>query len=115
MAFKAQFRKNFSISEVVTRLVITILALYVGGTILTEVGKLVNCTSSPFNGGFTLLGYSVGSVNGSTCTTVNGVTAGATYYGNTVYSISNNSGILVIIGIVGIASIIMQFVKFKFN
>lgn len=95
MAFKMQWKKEFSISEVVTRLVITILALYVGGVILTEVGKVVNGTTSPFNGGFTLLGWTV--TNG----TVTSTTAG--------------TGILTVIGIVGIASIIMQFVKFKFN
>jgi hypothetical protein len=95
MAFKASFRKDFSISEVVTRLVVTILALYVGGTILTQIGSVINGTTSPLYGGLTLIGWTV--TNG------------------TVTNTTSNSGILAVVGIIGIASIVMQFVKFKFR
>lgn len=90
---KIGFRRNINISRVISRLVNTIIALYVGGTIVTEVGDIMLGEQSTLYGGFELIGWTVNSTGG--ITDVSG------------------TGILTVIGIVGIASIVMEFVKFS--
>lgn len=93
MAFKISRRKGVNITRVVTKTAVTILALYVGGTILTELGTVMNGTTSPFYQGLSLIGWTV--------------TSGQ-------ITDTSGSGILAVVGIVGIASIVMEFVSVKF-
>lgn len=91
--FQMRYRQNWSIGRVVTKIVITLLSLYVGGTIVTEIGKVMNSTTSPFYKGLTLIGWTVSTSGQITDTT--------------------GSGILSVIGIVGIASVVMEFVEIR--
>ena len=89
MAFKPKFNKGFNINRIVKKLVYTILALYVGGTIINVFGSVMNGTTSPFYTGLSLIGWTV------TGTTITG---------------TGQTGVLAVIGIIGIASIVMEFV-----
>lgn len=90
MRFK--YNRNWSISRVVTKVLSTTLALYVGNLIMVEIGSLINGSSGPFVNGFKLIGYTV--TNGT---------------------ITNTSGssVLAVVGVVGFASIITEFVNVK--
>lgn len=88
---KVSVRKNLNIGRVVAKIVGTVLALYVGGTIMIEIGNVMNSTTSPFYRGLTLIGWTVSSTGQITST--------------------SGSGILAVVGIVGIASIVMEFVQ----
>lgn len=92
MAFKLRAKK-VNINRVVAKTAMTIIALYVGGTIITELGNVMNSTTSPFYKGLTLIGWTVSTTGQITAT--------------------NGSGILAVVGIVGIASIVMEFVTFS--
>ena len=92
MAYRMRMRK-VNISRVVSKLVNVIIALYVGGTIVTELGNVMNETTSAFYSGLTLIGWTVSTARQITATT--------------------GSGILSVIGIVGIASIVTEFVSFS--
>lgn len=100
MAFRARMRKDVNIKRVVTKIAITVLTLYVGGTILTQIGNVMNGTSSPFYEGLTLIGWSVGTNGG--CAT------------DGLICSTSGTGILTVVGLVAIASIVMEFVDFKF-
>jgi hypothetical protein len=120
MAYKVRMRgaRNIKIGRVVTKIVIVVLSLYVGGTILTEIGNVIANTTSPFYVGLTLIGYTVGSVQ-------NNVTDFAPTCGGTITSAqadpgistcvtaTDGTGILTVVGLVGIASVIMEFVEFS--
>lgn len=99
MAMK--FNRNFNIGRVVKRLVYTILALYVGGQIITEFGSVMNATCSPFYRGLTLIGWTV------TTGTCNGVASQP----NTITA-TTGTGVLSVVGIIGIAGVVMEFVQF---
>lgn len=88
---RIRFNRNVNIGSVVKKLVYTILSLYVGGTIVTTFGTVMNGTTSPFYTGLTLIGWTV---------TSNQITA------------TSGSGVLSVIGIIGIANVVMDFVKF---
>jgi hypothetical protein len=102
---KIQFNKKLNISRVVRNVVRTVLSLYVGGTILSEVGSVVTGTCSPFYKGLSLIGWTVSTGNASH-TGCDGNTS-------TITS-TNGSGILSVIGIIAIASIVLEFVNFNF-
>lgn len=87
-----QARSGVNIGKVVAKVTSTVLALFVGGTIMVELGKVMNGTTSPFYQGLTLIGW---EVTDGTITDTSG------------------SGILAVIGIIGIASIVMEFVQIK--
>lgn len=91
---KVRFRKNINIGRVVAKIVSTVLALYVGGTIMVEIGNVMNSTTSPFYKGLTLIGWTVSADGQITAT--------------------SGSGILAVIGIIGIATIVMEFVQVSF-
>lgn len=93
MAFRISRKRNINIGKVVTKVVATVIALYVGGTIMTELGNVMNGTTSPFYSGLTLIGWTVNTSGTITATT--------------------GSGILAVIGIVAIASIVTEFVEFS--
>lgn len=91
---RVKFNKNFSIKRVVTKLIVTLIVLWVGGELLSAVGSVMNGTSSPFYQGLTIIGWTVDATNTITATT--------------------GSGILTVVGIVGLASIVLEFVQFQF-
>jgi hypothetical protein len=86
-------KKHINIGRVVAKVTAAVIALYVGGTILTEVGNVMNGTSSAFYKGLSLIGWTVDSTGLITDT--------------------SGSGILAVIGIVAIASIVTEFVEFS--
>ena len=120
--FSYRFRRNVNIPRVVAKIVGTVLALYVGGTIMTELGSIMINTSSVFHRGFTLIGWTVGSTptNGSnyppSCGAVANasITSAPTSVSNCITATSG-AGLLSVIGIIGIASIVMEFVEFRLN
>lgn len=107
--FSASFNKKPNIGRVVTKVVSTVIGLYVGGFVLMEVGKVINGTCSPFYKGLSLIGWTVanpgagaGHVSDAACVSnVNTVTA---------YS---GTGILSVVGIIALASIVLEFINFK--
>lgn len=84
-----RFNRAFNVNRVVKRLVRSVLALYVGGTIMTVFGDVMNGTSSPFYSGLSLIGWTV---------TSNEITA------------TSGSGVLAVVGIIAIAQIITEFI-----
>lgn len=104
---KLRFNNKINVSRVVTKVIVAVIALYVGGTIMTQIGNVMNCTSSPFYPGLSLIGWSVGSVNATTCSGL-----GSAYTTNTIYSTAG-SGVLAVIGIIAIGSIVTEFVRLK--
>ena len=91
--YKVRFRKKVNVPRVVAKTAGVIIALYVGNEIINQIGDIVNGTTGPFNDGFKLLGWTVDANNTVTDTT--------------------GSGILSVVGIVGLASIVMEFVQFR--
>jgi len=115
-------KPNIKVGRVAAKIAGTLVALYAGGTVITELGEAMRCTHSPFYQGLSLLGWTIEDnvvVNAShstvgacnTTTALNGVSAG-TY--NNLISDAQGSGILAIVGIIGLASIVMEFVTLKF-
>lgn len=100
---KMKFNRNFNINRVVKRLVYTILALYVGGTIMLVFGNVMNGTYSPFYQGLSLIGWTVET------STVCG-TAGAQ---SNCVTATSGTGVLAVVGIIGIASVVMEFISFN--
>jgi len=106
------FNKNFDIGRVVKRLVGTILALYVGGVIMTTFGSVMNCTTSPFYKGLALIGWTVTDV---TIDHTNGI---CTNFVNesvqsNVITATSGSGVLAVIGVIGIGSVVMEFISWN--
>lgn len=101
----ATFRKkrNINIGRVVSKIAVTVIALYAGGIVITQLGVVMNGTCSPFYQGLTLIGWAVGS---ATCSTTGATNA------NTITA-TTNTGILAVVGVLGIASVVMEFVKFR--
>lgn len=91
---KFRMRKGVSINRVVKRIVVTLLSLWVGGTIVSEIGGVMNNTQSPFYKGLALIGWEVSDAGLITST--------------------SGSGILAVVGIIGIAGVVMEFVEFSF-
>lgn len=94
MAFKASFNKNFSIGRAIKKVLITSMTLWIGGEILTQVGNVINGSSSPLYTGFKIIGWTV--TNGTVTDTTTG------------------TGILTVIGIIGFASVVMEFMTVSF-
>ena len=90
---RLRFKRGYSVGTAVKMLVRTILTLWVGGTILTEVGNVILNESSPLFGGLELIGWTVNSSGGVTST--------------------SGTGILSVVSIIAIAQIVLKFVNFK--
>jgi len=86
-----RFNRSFNVNRVVKRLVRTVLSLYVGGTIMTVFGTVMNGTSSPFYTGLSLIGWTVNSTTGQ-------ITA------------TSGSGVLAVVGIIAIAQVVTEFI-----
>ena len=115
-----KFNQSFNVNRVVKRLVRSVLALYVGGTIVTTFGTVMTCTGSPFYSGLSLIGWTItpvqtvnatkvvtGVATACNLTSSPAVTAG-TYY-NVVTS-TTGSGVLAVVGIIAIAQIVTEFI-----
>lgn len=120
MAFRVSPKKNVNVKRVVTKIALTVLVLYVGGTILSEIGDVLLFTESPFYEGLTLIGWTVGdypmwnsSHFANECANLSVGTTAAPGATTCVTDVSG-AGILTVIGLVAIASIVMEFVDFKF-
>lgn len=116
MAFRPRFNRSFNVNNVVKRLVRTILALYVGGTIMTVFGTVMQNTTSPFYTGLSLIGWTVGNYplcNATNyCTSCAGGTVG-TLTGNAsanCITATSGSGVLAVVGIIAIAQIVTEFI-----
>lgn len=96
--------KKPNIGRVVAKLVGTVIALWVGGTIITSVGTVMNGTCSPFYQGLSLIGWTVSSSGGT------GDCASST----SVITATTGTGVLSVIGIIGIASVILEFVTIRY-
>lgn len=88
-----RMKRNIDVTKVVNKVVKVVLALYVGGTILIEIGNVMNGTASPFYTGLKLIGWTVDATGTITST--------------------SGSGILSVVGIIAVASIVMEFVEFS--
>lgn len=91
--YKVGMRKKINVGRVVGKIATVVIVLWVGGTILTEIGDVMNGTSSPFYSGLSLIGWTVDATNTITST--------------------SGSGILAVVGIIAVASIVLEFVEFK--
>ena len=115
---KIRFNRNFDVNRVVKRLVQTVLALYVGGTVMSTFGTVMTNTTSPFYNGLSLIGWTVGNTvsNGTspwvfTCDATKGVVNSTiTQPTNCITSVSG-SGVLAVIGIIAIAQIVTEFIN----
>lgn len=117
------YKKNFSIGRVVAKLVATTLALYVGNTIINVLGSVMANTSGPFNMGFKLIGWTVetndqtngtaGCLVGCGQTVIDGCEGAAMTGTPNCITSYTGTGVLAVIGLVGLASIVMEFVEIK--
>ena len=118
MAFKVRMKQKVNIKAVVYKIIATVLALWVGGEILDEIGGVLNGTESPFYQGLSIIGYTVGEypTNGSHwAAECDGTTyTSTTALGNNCISDTNGTGILSVVGIIGIASVVLEFVALKY-
>lgn len=86
---RIQFR-DYNVGRIVSKLIAGIIALYTGTIIIEELGKVMNGTTSQYYRGLSLIGWSIDN--------------------NTITS-TNSSGIILVIGVVTIASVVMEFVR----
>lgn len=86
---------DISIKRVVIKLVIVLITLWAGGTIVRILGNIMNGTQSPFYQGLELIGWTVDATG-------------------TITDTSGN-GILAVVGIIGIATVVLEFVHFSWN
>lgn len=105
MAFNMRFRKRINVKRVVSKIAFTVIALYVGGTVLTEVGGVMNGTASPFYKGLTLIGWKLGGSGETGCAGVTDETQ--------ICNTTANTGVLAVVGIVAIAAIVLEFIQFS--
>lgn len=92
---KARMKKGINIKRVVVKLVSTIIALYVGNEVIGAIAGIMEGSTGVFNNGFKLLGWNVTD-------------------GTIVSTSGGSTGLLTVVGIVGIASIVTEFVDFSF-
>lgn len=120
MARKMRFRfvrKSPNIGRVVAKIAVVVISLWVGGTIVNQLGLIMNCTANPFNDGLSLIGWTitdnlVPETTGLCNATSTYIPSIAGTYQNVVTNVSG-SGVLAVIGIIGVASIVLEFVSFK--
>lgn len=113
---RVRFNRNFNVNRVVKRLVRSILALYVGGTVVTTFGTVMTNTSSPFYSGLSLIGWTVAQKTNGTAGYLVGCSSNNTYTGTDVIDANcitstSGSGVLAVVGIIAIAQIITEFIS----
>lgn len=112
MAFKARMKKGVNVMSVVKRLVSVIIGLWIGGTLLMEVGSTMTGTCSPFYKGFSLIGWKIG--DNATAAAETTVDSGCEASNYILYDTVSQAGILAVVGLVALAGVVLSFVKFKF-
>lgn len=126
MAYNAKrrfrFKKGVNIGRVVSKLAVTVIGLWIGGTVISQIGNVLNQTESPFYQSVSLIGWTVGTYPacaGANYSTTCAVPAGcaalgqATAVGQNCITDVSDAGVLAVIGVIGIASIALEFVEFK--
>lgn len=93
MAFSVRRKKDVNVSRVVSKLVVVLITLWVGGVILTVMGTVMNGTTSAFYTGLTLIGWTVS--------------------GGTITATNTSTGVLGVVGLIALASIVLEFIEFK--
>lgn len=93
--FRVSFRKKFDVIALVKAIFITLVSLWVGGLLLSALGTVMNGTTSAFYQGLTFIGWTV--TNG------------------TITATNTSNGVLVVVGIIAMASLVMKFVKFSWR
>jgi hypothetical protein len=88
-----RFKKKIDIGRVISKLAVLVLTLWVGNEILNAVAVAMNGTSNIFSQGLTLIGFN----------STNGVMDGTV----------SSGGLISIVGIVAVASLVLEFVEFK--
>lgn len=94
MAFSVRRKKDVNVSRVVSKLVVVLITLWVGGVILTVMGTVMNGTTSAFYTGLTLIGWTVST-------------------GGQITATSTSTGVLGVVGLIALASIVLEFIEFK--
>lgn len=119
--FKFKSYQKINITKIVAKLVATIISLYVGNELMTQMGNLFNQTEGPFNTGFKLIGWTVGgyqscvgnsSLYSTTCEYSCAVNS-STQAGTSCITGVSGAGILTVVGLIGLASIVMEFIEYK--
>lgn len=112
---KVRMRKGVNIKRVVKKLVYTLLTLWIGGFIVQTVADTMLGYCSPFFQGFSLFGWKVGNSTQAAAGLPSGSSIASTCDTSKyiLYDVTE-AGILVIIGIVGVASILMEFVNISY-
>lgn len=108
---RVRFNRKVNIGRVIGKIVTSVLVLWVGSMAISAVAVAMNCTNGVFQTGMTFIGLGETTspvAGGFNCTQSVGAPAG-TYLDGTV----STTGILSIIGIVAVASIVMEFVTIK--
>lgn len=109
---KARFNKNYKIGRVVTKIAVTVISLWVGGLVINVLGGIMNQTASPFYKGLQLIGWTVSNNINGTADSCYATAPYLTQVNNCITDVSG-AGILAVIGLLGIASIVMEFVEIK--
>lgn len=94
MAFSIRRKRDVNVSKVVSKLVVVLITLWVGGVILYVMGVVMENTTSAFYTGLTLIGWTVNSAGKITAT-------------------NTSNGVLGVIGLIALASIVLEFIEFK--
>ena len=105
--FRISGRSKINIGRVITKIVVTVIALWVGGEIIDKVAVAINNTQSPFAKGLTLIGFSEKS-DETGLADCNGIMP-STCLDGTV----STTGILSVVGIIAMASVVLDFVKVR--
>lgn len=117
--YRISYRKP-KISILVATLFVAIVVLYVGGTMMSELGETINGSESGLYQGFTLIGWTVGDYpmfdaeNFSTsCSNPAAGNAGTTSPGSYCVTDVSTGGVVTIVGLIAIAAVLLQFVRFQ--
>lgn len=127
-------RRNINIGRVISHMIYTVLVLWVGGVVLGRIGETMLGECSPFFEGFELIGWEIGTNvtaydatcpdagNPSACTAT--LPQNSSLHGvidptceqinaDTILYDTGDSGVLAVVGLIGLASVVMEFVEFK--
>ena len=116
--FRVGYNRNFNIGRTIGKIGTTILSLWVGGYFITELGIAMLGSCSPFFKGLTIIGWDVGNNATATGASTQLTFVGASVQGGCetssliIYD-TTDAGVLTVVGLVGIASVVMEFVKFR--
>lgn len=113
MALK--YNQSWTVMGVIRKLMQAILGLYVGGTMLGAFGNAMVNTSSALYTGLSLIGWTVRNslTNGTAGYYIGcGITGVSTTLKTNCLTATTGGAILSVLGIVSIASVVMEFFKY---